>query len=275
MKFKGIEFNLGVSKKFDKDFARVKEIMANKEMSEADRTELLMIYAPSYHDSGKIEGITSCDSSCSSCKFCQKMIDAAEKDVTIICGDCYDKQQEKYKTHVKNRHGLNMLIMSQVEFTEDELKRVDLTKIVRINSSGDTPNETYALNMIRLAKVNPWANVAYWAKNTAPIIKAVDSIGKPENLRLVQSSPIIGKPVKKKKYFDYVFTVYPDKATTLKAIKNGASACNGRKCKDCGYACYLGTHGSDQIAEVARGINKEKREAIIKALEAIVKYSGR
>lgn len=265
MNYKGIEFTTGISSKFDNDLGRVVEILSKGKLTTEDRIELLTIYAPSYHDSGKIEGITSLDSSCSNCEFCKHMLKAAESDETIICGLCYDKQQEAYKKHLRNRHSLNMLIMQEIEYTETELAHVNLTKLSRINSSGDTPNETYARNMLRLAKVNPWVQMGYWAKHTAPVIKACDAVGKPKNVTLIQSSIHIGKPAKLQRYFDYTFTVYPDKESTLKAIANGASECNGRKCRECGFKCYYGTHTGTDIAEVLRGANKAKRAAIMAA----------
>lgn len=266
--YKGIDFVVGRYEKFDKDFYKVKEILDKGYLSERDRVALLRIYETSWHDDGKIEGITSCDSSCNGCKFCQKMMALGEKYPTVICANCYDKKQEGRWIAVRNRHGLSMLIMMSVEFTEDELRSVRVTDITRINSSGDTPNVTYALNMLRLAYVNPFVRFGYWAKNTAPVIEACDRIGKPSNVILVQSSLHIGRIVPIKRYFDYLFVVFPDEESTLEAIRNGASACNGKKCMNCGFKCYYGTHKSKIIAECARGINKKMLALILEILAA-------
>lgn len=264
-KFKGMTFITGISVKFDRDLKRVVELLSNGEPNAKERLELLSIYHVAFHDDGKIEGISSCDSSCTNCEFCQSMLKAAEDDMSIICALCYDKAQEAYKIHGRNRHSLDMLIMSSVEFTESELARIPLTEITRINSSGDTPNLTYARNMIKLAKVNGWVHVGYWAKNTGHVVRACDELGKPSNLVLIQSSVHIGKPAKLCKYFDYTFTVYPDDETTEAAIRSGSAECNGMKCKECGFKCYYGTHLATDIAEVLRGVNKTKRKAIIEA----------
>lgn len=263
MQFKGVEFITGKSKKFDRDLEKVVKILSKGTPSATDRMELIHIYQTAYHESGKIEGITSCDSSCNGCEFCQKMLAAAKEDRRIICGKCYDEAQERYKIHSRNRHGLNMVIMSSVEFTEEELGHIYLTEFSRINSSGDTPNKTYARNMLLLAKVNPKAKVGYWAKNTAPISAACDEVGKPSNVKLTQSSAFIGRPAKLAPHFDYTFTVYPDKKTCEAAIRNGASACNGKKCRACGFRCYTGEHEGTDIAEVLRGVSKEERQLII------------
>ena len=266
--YRGLNFIID-NDKIEKDLAIVMSILdkGSENLTAVDRFTLLNVYKTSYHTDGKIEGVTSLDSTASNCEFCKAIRKANENNPLCICNGCYDLQQESYRLSTLSRHTLNMLIMSTVEFTVDELKMLTVTPIIRINSSGDTPNLIYAKNMINVAYAFPFANVGYWAKNTAPIIKACDELGKPSNLTLIQSSCMIGKPATKAKYFDFVFTVYPDKETTEKAIANGASSCNGKKCKDCHYKCYFASHESENIAEVLRGVNKAKVNAIKALLE--------
>lgn len=267
----GCPFLLGLNS-FDKVFELVAPILrkveAGEDLTAADRLILIMNYNAAYHTSGKIEGITSFDSSCTGCAFCQKMRKAAENNPAHICGYCYDAAQELWKHEARNRHMLNLLIMSAVEYTPEELRLIPVGVLDRGNSSGDTPNETYAVNILNLARINAPLHFAYWAKNTAAVVAACDKVGKPENIKLVQSSPIIGKPAKRAKYFDTVFTVYPDEETTRAAIAAGAWECNGRKCRECGNACYTGAAG-ENVAEVLRGVNKATRAAIIEYLKTI------
>ena len=258
------ELVMSASAKFEKDFARVKAILESGNIDKAARLELLTIYKAAYHDSGKIEGITSYDSTATNCGFCQQMRKAAESNPSHICRYCYDYAQEHSfrGANIVNRHTLNMLIMSSVEFDVEELKLVNATYINRVNSSGDTPNETYARNMLKIAYAFPCFRFAYWAKNKAAVIAACDAYGKPSNMILVQSSPIIGKPEKLAKYFDYVFTVYATKEGIAEALANGACECNGKKCRDCGYKCYLeGWKRGSNIAEYLR-VDKETRAAM-------------
>lgn len=267
--YRGLNFFID-NDKIEKDLAVVMSILDKgaENLTAVDRFTLLNVYKTSYHESGKIEGVTSLDSTASNCEFCKAIRQANKDNDLCICNGCYDLQQESYRLGCMSRHTLNMLIMMTIEFTVDELKMLTVTPIIRINSSGDTPNEIYARNMIKLAYAFPFAKVGYWTKNTSPIIKACDSLGKPSNLTLIQSSCMIGKPATKVKYFDYVFTVYPDKETTEKAIAAGASSCNGKKCKDCGYKCYFANHdGNGNIAEVLRGVSKAKVNAIKALLE--------
>lgn len=265
---KEFQLVLNASAKFEKDLETVKAILAKPEINAIDRFQLLTIYKAAFHNSGKIEGVTSFDSTATNCGFCQKMRKAAENNPAHICNYCYDFAQEhSFKgANVLNRHTLNMLIMSSVEFTVDELRMVSVTYINRVNSSGDTPNVIYAKNMLRIALANPAFKFAYWAKNTADVIAACDEIGKPANMTLIQSSPIIGKPAKLAKYFDVVFTVYATREDVDKAIAAGANECNGKKCKDCGYKCYLnGWKAGSNIAEYLRVDNatREKMSAAI------------
>lgn len=263
----GVEFTLGKSKKFDRDFIAVYRLLSKANPTATDRIELLSLFNSSWHDDGKIELATSIDSSFNGCEFCQKMRKAAESDPTIICGSCYDAAQEARWINTRNRHGLNLLIMSAMDYTEDELRIIRASQHTRVNSSGETPNEIYARNNIRIAKINRPYKFGYWGKNTSPIQQAVEDLGKPENLALVQSSIHIGKADKIKKYFDYVFTVYPDEQSTLAAIRAGASPCNGKKCKDCCWKCYEKKHNSKNIAECLR-VSEKKRAAIVAAVNA-------
>ena len=255
--------------KLEKDLETVKTIFSKgiDNLDTVDRVALLGVYKAAYHESGKIKGVTSYDSTATNCRFCQQIRQANAGNSLCICNGCYDYAQEQYRIEVLNRHTLNMLIMMHVEFTVEELRILPATAIDRVNSSGDTPNETYARNMIKLCYAFPYAHFGYWAKNTRPVIAACDALGKPENLVLVQSSCFIGVPAKKQRYFDYVFTVYPDKETTEAAIAAGASACNGKQCEKCGYKCYYGKHESENIAEVLRGVSKKEVQWIRARLE--------
>ena len=264
----GYLFIMKESKKFDKDLEKVVRIL-NKgidNLSITDRYELLRIYQSAYHDGGKIEGTTSFDCSATNCHFCQAMREKAKDNPAHICNFCYDYAGEQYKINSLNRHTLNMLIMSRIDFTADELRTIPANMINRINSAGDIPNVTFARNMIRVAMANSNGRFAFWTKNKWALIKATEELGKPENAVYIKSSEIIGRPEPLPKYFDYNFTVYPDKATTEQAIKKGAAECNGKKCRECGYKCYYGTHKAENIAELLRGVNKEKRGFILEWL---------
>ena len=244
-----------MTNKLINDLNTVNPILANApyNVTRVDALKLLSVYKVSYHDSGKIEGIFSFDSSCHGSVFCGFMRSLAEKNPGIICGLCYDAAQEKYKANVKERHTLNLRIMSSVLFAEEELSVLTTGYINRFNSSGDIDNLTQARNYIRIAKIHPLQKFALWSKNFDIVAKALDIEGKPENMIYIASSTLIDKPAKLPKYADYTFTVYSTEEKLQEAINTGSVFCGGKKCKDCGFKCYFGLWpiGSD-IAELLR-----------------------
>lgn len=257
-----------LSKKFIREQEIALTILNQPILTHLDRMTLLGIYQTSYHDSGKIQGITSCDGSAHGCKFCNDMRELAEKfpELGIICDLCYDHQQEIDRSNVGPRHALNGLIMKTVEFEEDEVAGLPITSILREDSSGEIDNMIQALNYLKIAKSHPYSEAACWTKNAPVVSVAVDYYGKPENLRLIQSSPRIGVPVTLAPHFDNSFTVYRNKAETLAAIARGANPCNGQHCIDCGYRCYYsekkgGWKPGTDIAETLRLKNRKKEVA--------------
>jgi hypothetical protein len=68
---------------------------------------------------------------------------------------------------------------------------------------------------------------------------------------------------------DAIFTVYPDAVTTEAAIAAGGHECNGRKCRNCGFTCYLMQRPAQplHIAEVLR-CSKAARVEILAAYRA-------
>jgi len=227
-------------------------------LTDKERAVLLSIVRVAYHDSGKIEGCYSIDS-CASCEFCCRMIKAAEKDPLIICGACY-ADRDKYKEISWRTHTLNAFIMSSVLFSTEELARFNIGDLCRYNEDGDTVNETMARNYLRNAFVHPATSFGYWYKNSGAVEKGLHAEGiftrdaLPLNVRFIHSSILIGIPAAALWFDDAIFTVYPDKATTDAAIAAGAHECNGRRCRECGYTCYLMTRGAEPlyIAEYLR-----------------------
>jgi gluconate kinase len=264
------------SKQIKKDAETVRAMLAKLQNGEAltmaDRFQLVHTVNCAFHENGKIEDISSIDSSCSGCEFCNLMRKAAERDATMICGSCYDAAQETYRFYARFRHQLNMVILSTVLFTVEELSTVPATAITRINSSGDTPNTTYARNAIRFALAHSYSKVAIWGKNVPAIEKAFDLEGKPSNMAFIQSSIHINKTDKPSRYADSVFTVYLTEEDVQRAIAAGAWECNGRKCKDCGFHCYDRENAASyaSIAELYRG-SKAQKKAIADALAKLEK----
>lgn len=259
--------------KFEEDKKTVQFLLSlgSDNLTEEQRAQLLKIYQVPYHDSGKIEGMYSCDSSCNACSFCQIMRMSGANNPLCICNYCYDNMQEKRWQNVKNRHALQLEIMSSVEFTEQELATLKIRGLCRFNSSGDIANYIMAKNYLLIAKSHPDVFFGLFAKNTLPVIVATDNIGKLDNIKYIQSSTIIGRKIPKlAHYFDVQFVVYPDEISLQQALASGAEECNGKKCIDCGFRCYLpenngGWTRGAVIAELLRLKNKQAMENVIKA----------
>lgn len=242
-------------------------------MTAAERMRLLSLVNVAYHDSGKIEGVFSVDS-CAACDFCQKMINAAGNNVLIICGSCY-AAADAWKEAAWRRHKLNARILSTVLFTREELATLAIGALCRFNEDGDTVNETMGRNYLRVVSSHPATRFGYWFKNAPAVEKALHAEGihrredLPANVRFIHSSILIGIEAKPLWFDDAIFTVYPDEATTAAAIMAGAHECNGRRCRACGFNCYLMARRQAEplrIAELLR-CNKARRAAILEALE--------
>lgn len=259
IEYRGYTFPCEITKsgkpgKLEKDLEKVMRILDKESLTSADRMQLLSVYNVAYHESGKIEGIFSLDSTATNCSFCVKMrkFAADHPELRIICSECYDYKQEQFKINSLARHTLNLMIMESVDFSIEELAILESGLFVRVNSSGDSSNDTYARNMIRYAYAHKESHIAIWTKNTITYIRACDLLGKPENVVLIQSSMRIDAAAIPAKYFDYAFTVYFDESKVQAAIANGAAECNGKKCKACGYKCYCKAWNGSNIAELLR-----------------------
>lgn len=240
-------------------------------MTAADRRALLSLVNVAYHNSGKIEGCHSIDS-CAACDFCQRMISAAADNTLVICGSCY-AAADAWKEAAWRRHKLNARILSTVLFTREELATLQIPgNLCRFNEDGDTVNATMARNYLRIAFTHEYVSFGYWYKNAPAVAEGLEAEGirtreqLPANVRFIHSSLLIGFPAAALWFDDAIFTVYPDRETTLQAIAAGAHECNGRRCRACGYTCYLQQRREKplHIAEVLRA-NKaavaEKRAA--------------
>ena len=244
-------------------------------MTADDRKTLLSLLNVAYHkDSSKIEEIYSIDSSVT-CEFCQHMRESAKHNPLVICGGCYAAKDE-WKEAAWRRHKLNARILSEVLFEKRELATLAIGDKCRYNEDGDTVNETMARNYIRIALTHLFTFFGYWFKNSIAVESGLHAEGfhrredLPENIRFIHSSTLIGFPVSPLWFDDATFTVYPDEETTIAAVSEGSHECNGKKCKLCGFFCYLlkrQPHAVN-IAEVFRG-NKTTVKAIREAYDAI------
>ena len=180
--------------------------------------------------SGKMNGIPSISTSCLLNSNCQRY----RKIEGSICKKCYAHATvSRYSSLAKNLESNFYLLTEQILPTELlPIFSEYLTTIVRFESFGDLENETQAINYANIAKLSPKVIFALWTKNPHIAKKAFDKVGKPENLILIQSSPIINKEVvKANEHIDKVFTVYDKEGQRTQPINCGSRAC--ATCRRC------------------------------------------
>lgn len=241
---------------------RASELIENRNpdtLSAVERLELVSIIKAAFHESGKIEGLFSVDSSAAGCEFCQTM----QKIKGSICETCYAMgKREQMKEATQVRHKLNMIILSRVSFTVDELRTLGIYGATRINEDGDIVNVIHAENILRLTIAFRVYRFGFWYKNRFAVKQAYINFGADTkekrkamfpNVTMVLSSVMIDKPAEGDFTTDIVFTCYSSDELYLQAIASGAHPCNGKKCKACGFHCYQeGAAGS--VAEKVRKV---------------------
>lgn len=187
--------------------------------------------------SGKMEGIPSISTSVLDNPICQKR----REQKNSICGKCFAASTAaRYSSLAKN-------IKSNLELLTGEILPLDmlprfipeLAKIVRFESFGDLANVNQAINYLNIARVNPDVRFAIWTKNIAILAKAVEMTGKPENIRIIYSAPIINQAIEAEKVkrgfpcVDAVFTVYDKKNVTENNVDINCGAKSCITCRNC------------------------------------------
>lgn len=188
---------------------------------------------------GKMEGMASV----STCRDCNKRCLRNASIKGSICEKCYAERMMRQYSNLKDRTVDNYKLLTSRILDESELPRLNFG-LFRIESFGDIANTTQAINYLNMIYNNPFVHFGWWTKNCDILKKAIDKVGKPDNVQIVRSSLYLNKPVKKGYWFvDKVFTVY----TKDFIEKNNIDInCGGRKCIDC-TRCYF--EGEDEIRE--------------------------
>lgn len=187
--------------------------------------------------SGKMYGIPSVSTSVLENPVCQKR----REDPNSICSRCFAANTAARYSSLAANLKSNLELLTGEILPADVLPRFipELANIVRFESFGDLANVNQAINYLNIARVNPGVRFALWTKNIGFLAKAVETVGKPENIRVIYSSPIINQPIDvetTKRAFpcvDAVFTVYDKKhvAENSTEINCGAKSCI--TCRNC------------------------------------------
>lgn len=193
------------------------------------KSELAGLHYCTNH-TGKMSGLHSISTSVNANPYYIKRMQKGDS----ICAHCFSATMMKRYQNLDLATQENARILTAGVIPADQLPIIP-TRYFRFESFGDLINENQVINYFNIAKKNPDTRCALWTKNPHIVNKAIEAgHGKPENLQIVLSSPLVNKPLKSVKweFIDKVFTVY-DKAGSTKVNIN----CGARSCLGCGL-CY-------------------------------------
>jgi hypothetical protein len=151
--------------------------------------------------SGKLAGIISINTPTSTNPFCQAM---QKKD--SVCKSCYAQRYEKLRPNIVEAFKRN-LFLSERELLPQEIPAIN-KQIARFASYGELINMMHFINLLRIALANPRTIFTLWTKRYRIVQRVLNVLGKPDNLILIYSSPIVGKVSALPKGFDKVFTAF-------------------------------------------------------------------
>jgi hypothetical protein len=172
--------------------------------------------------SGKMAGIQSINTPTTTNKFCQSM-----QKTDSVCKSCYAQRYEKLRPNIVQAFRRNTFL-SERELLPQEIPAIN-EQIARFASYGELINMMHFINMIRIALANRQTIFTLWTKRPKIVQIVLKLLGKPDNLILIYSSPVVGVPSKLPKGFDKVFTAFAKGSDTTDINCHGA--CNS--CRLC------------------------------------------
>ena len=220
---------------------------------------------------GKMEGIWSLSTSCTSNPLCQKY----HKIKGSICEKCYAHTLMEMRKGLekKGERNAEILTKEKVVFLKGTPDIPSKIKYFRFEAFGDVQNETQLMNYLMIACSNNDTRFALFTKNYKLILDFFrGEVFVPKNLTVVVSSLFINKPIRSEVFYKTcrgfapgqlkVFTVYDYKY--LKEHPSVAINCGSRSCLKCGK-CYE-RNTIVAIKEILKA-QQEKTERMIKMRE--------
>lgn len=218
----------------------------NNQISTADLKKMLCV-----NHTGKMHGMQSLSSSSAVNAFCIKRA----KNGDSICAKCFSNTMQKRYTTLARKLVRNTEILTADVYPVEMWPLLNV-RLFRLESFGDlnpgAAGVTQFANYCNFAARNPGTTFALWTKNTVVINKAIrDGIAvKPENMIIIQSSPLINKAIAKPAAnVDKVFTVYTnDDSATAAGVEIN---CGARSCLSC-QRCYTKTDSVEYVNELLK-----------------------
>jgi hypothetical protein len=151
--------------------------------------------------SGKLAGIISINTPTTTNEYCQSM-----QKTDSVCKSCYAQRYEKLRPNIVEAFKRN-LFLSERELLPQEIPAIN-EQIARFASYGELINMMHFINLVRIALANRQTIFTLWTKRPKIVQRVLKLMGKPDNLILIYSSPVVGVPSKLPKGFDKVFTAF-------------------------------------------------------------------
>jgi len=197
--------------------------------------------------SGKLDEMYAINTNTLTNEFCIKQHKA--KGGKNICAKCYSfKMLGTYRKNAVPALQRNSDLLSSRILTYEEIvafKPKGKLGIYRFDGHGELINGIHLKNCMMIAEYHPEFVFALWSKRKDLVQEYVREYGKPDNMVLVYSNPVIDRVMSTPpEYFDKVFNniskeYVPTWPLAMRAWRNGKpwENCTGQRCKDC-KLCY-------------------------------------
>ena len=194
---------------------------------------------------GKLKGFKALNTNTLSNPYCMKMYNSGKD--KVICTKCYSAEMlQGMRKNCIPAWQQNSDILSGGLIPQHMLPTI-LDAFFRFSGHGELINLTMLENFHNIALHNPHCSFALWTKRKDLINQFYGNLvmGKPSNLILIYSNPIIDRVMAKPpKFFDRTF----NNVSKDSAIDQN---CTGQKCIDC-MLCYKPNNGVTTIIEAVK-----------------------
>ena len=196
------------------------------------------------HLTGKMDKVRAISSYAGQNESCLMMMQNKE----TVCSHCYAYKQVESGVYPNQRTCLERNGKALSSALLNIVPNLSKQEIFRFESHGDVINVTHARNYIRIAKANPTVKFAAWTKRPMIWQTAVKEEGKPDNLKIVYSSPMVNKAADIRKTFSFIDTIFTVYEKGIEAPDQIPCQCGPGSCNRC-RQCYT---RSGMVAEALR-----------------------
>jgi len=174
---------------------------------------------------GKMRDMRSIDTNPISNPFCRHMC-SSEQPRSVICRNCYAiRSLISGRANCILPYECNSILLSNFNLPDECLPtkrdlgitRSGKVRAVRFNSYGELINERHVRNLFNICDLHPTVPFTLFFKNKAPLSRAIQKYGKPDNLIIIQSNIFLNDPDTERlldgpervpDYVDKIFSVY-------------------------------------------------------------------